>query len=70
MSLQGSEVARTRSRVAVSTRLGTPEEQTVARRDHAAAKLAAAIEKVVSEAPELTDEQRSRLAGLLRGGAK
>lgn len=70
MSLQGSEVARTRSRVAVATRLGTPEQQAVARRDHATATLAAHIEKIVAEAPPLTDDQRSRLAGLLRGGAK
>lgn len=40
-----------------------------ARLDLRAEKLAAHIAKVVAEAPPLTDEQRSRLAGLLRGGA-
>lgn len=63
----GSEVARTRSRVAVATRLGTPEEQAAARREHAAAKLADYIKRTVDAAPPLTEEQRSRLASLLRG---
>lgn len=35
----------------------------------AAAKLAAYIERVVDQAPPLTDEQIDRLALLLRGGA-
>lgn len=64
----GAEIARTRSRLATATRLGTPEELTEAKRNHAAAKLADVIDKVVAEAPPLTPEQRDRLAGLLRGG--
>lgn len=64
----GSEVARTRSRVAVATRLGTPSDVTEARRAHATAKLADYIRKTVDEAPPLTDAQRDRLASLLRGG--
>lgn len=67
-SLVGTEVARTRSRVALTTRLGTPEQREEAKRDHAAAKLAQYIERVVDEAPPLTPEQRDRLAVLLRGG--
>lgn len=39
-----------------------------ARRDLAAAKLADYIERVVSEAPDLSDQQREKLAQLLRGG--
>lgn len=39
-----------------------------ARRDLAAAKLADYIERVVSEAPDLSTEQREKLAQLLRGG--
>ena len=39
-----------------------------ARRDFRAARLAAYIEKVVAQAPPLTNEQRDRLALLLRGG--
>lgn len=67
-SLVGTEVAQTRSRVAVAARRGTPDEVAEAKRDHAAAKIAAHIAKVVAEAPPLTPEQRDRLAGLLRGG--
>ncbi len=40
-----------------------------ARRDLAAVKLEAYIQRVVDEAPELTAEQKSRLALLLRGGS-
>lgn len=65
----GSEVARTRSRVAVAARLGTPNDQEIARRDHAAAKLADYIARTVDAAPTLTAEQSDRLAVLLRGGS-
>lgn len=41
-----------------------------ARRDLRAAKLEEHIQKVVDEAPPLTDEQRVRLAGLLSGGGR
>lgn len=40
-----------------------------ARRNLRCERLAAYIERVVDEAPPLTDDQRSRLAGLLRGAA-
>jgi len=65
----GSEVARTRSRVAVTARLGTPADIEAARQDHAAAKLADYVAKVVAEAPPLSPAQRDRIAILLRGGA-
>ncbi len=40
-----------------------------ARRDYAAQALADHIAQVVAQAPPLTNEQRERLALLLRGGA-
>ena len=68
-SLVGTELARTRSRVATATRLGNAAEVEQAKRDHAAAKLEDYIARVVDAAPPLTVEQRDRLAALLRGGA-
>lgn len=68
-ALKGSEIARTRSRIAVAARQGTPEQQAEARRDHAAAKLRDYITRVVDAAPPLTEAQRADLAALLRGGA-
>lgn len=64
-----SEVQHHRARVAVLARVGTDEERTDARRDLAVAKIAQYVERVVAEAPPLTDEQRERLAGLLNGAA-
>jgi hypothetical protein len=60
-----------RARVAHAVRYHGPDAPEVAdaRRDLAAANLAAYIEKTVSNAPPLTAEQRDRLALLLRGGA-
>lgn len=63
------EVARTRSAVGVASRARDPEAISEARRDHAAAKLAAVIQRTVDSAPPLTDAQRDRLALLLRGAA-
>ncbi len=64
---KGSEVAKTRARIATATRTGTPDDVAEARRAHATASLAAHIARVVAEAPPLTDEQKSRLTVLLRG---
>jgi len=47
---------------------GSPDLVTEARRDYAAEKLAAYIERVVADAPPLTAGQRDRLALLLRSG--
>jgi hypothetical protein len=44
-----------------------PELRAAAKRDLAAANIAAYIEKVVAEAPPLSNEQREKLALLLRG---
>lgn len=68
-AFRGSRVAQTRSRVATTARLGTPEEQAQARRDHAAATLESHISRIVGAAPPLTAEQRDRLAALLRPSA-
>lgn len=63
------EIFKARSRVGVSSRRKNPEELDCARRDLACANIAAAVEKHLAAAPPLTDDQRSRLAGLFAGGA-
>lgn len=57
-----------RARVAVLTRDHGPDSPLVAdaRRDLRAARLADYVERVVSIAPPLTDEQRDRVAALLK----
>lgn len=62
--------ARTiQAKLAAEVRYRPEEDHSDLRRDHAAAKLADYITKVVHSAPPLTAEQRDRLAVLLRGGA-
>lgn len=59
------------ARVARTAHYGTPEEQSEARRDFAAAKIESAVEKALATAPPLTPAQIKRITGLLRsGGAK
>ena len=62
------ETARHRARVAgIALKRGADDpEIALARRDLEASKLADHIERVLAEAPPLTDEQRSKLAELLR----
>lgn len=57
-----------RARVAALTRSRTPDDPELvdARRNLAAERLAAYIEKTVSAAPPLSDAQRLRLTDLLR----
>ncbi len=69
-------VAKARSRVAVATKKhkNKPNDSSSlvlqeARRDLAAAKLEAYIQRVVDESPRLSPEQRDRLALLLRGAS-
>lgn len=66
-----SQALHHRGRVAALTRSRTPDdpELVAARRDLAAANLAAYVSRVVAAAPPLSAEQRDRLAILLRGGA-
>ena len=62
-----SAVHTARARAAVLTRHhGADSPKTLnAHRDLAAEKIAAYIERTVAAAPPLSDEQRTRLAGLL-----
>lgn len=62
-------VLQARSAKAVAVRRGDRAAAEEATRDLAAAKIAQYIERVVADAPPLTDSQRSRLAALLTGGA-
>ena len=39
-------------------------------RDLAAERIAQYVERILSDAPALTDDQRDRIAGLLRGGPR
>ncbi len=64
----GSELARTRSKLATATRLGTEAEVAEARRDHAAAKIASVIEQAIADAPPLRPDQVDRITAILRGG--
>ena len=62
------QVAAARARVAALSRpdAGDDTRRAEARRDLNAAKLEAYIEKTLAAAPPLSEEQRSRLAELLR----
>ena len=51
-----------------SKRTGDPISAADKRRDYAAAKLEDYIRRVVETAPPLTQDQRSRIAALLRSG--
>jgi hypothetical protein len=64
------EVARARARVATNVRHGHHDAADEARRDLLAAKLAEQIKRAVAGAPPLTDEQRRRLAAIIRGGTE
>lgn len=64
-----SEVQHLRAVLANTCRRGTEEDILKVRRDLAFAKIQQYAERVVAEAPPLTDEQSARLAGLL-GGVK
>lgn len=68
MSISFDAPVQTRARLGVEARRGDPIRIEQATRDHAAAKIAAYIERVVASAPPLTDDQRLQLATLLRGG--
>lgn len=63
-----SEVLKARAALGVASRRGDDEAATDARRDLAAAKIAAYIEKIVADAPPLTDEQRDRLSAIIGAG--
>ena len=53
-----------------SKRTGDPISAADKRRDYAAAKLEDYIRRIVDQAPPLTEDQRSRIAALLRTGGE
>lgn len=59
-----------RAKIAYSKRYGRDDEAAEARRDLRASRLEAQIRTVVDTWPPLTDEQLTRLAGLLRPVAR
>ncbi|MBS9533545.1 hypothetical protein KIH27_08080 [Mycobacterium sp. M1] len=61
-------VAHHRAKIAAKSRVLAPDDPELAtdRRDLRAANVEAYITKVLAERPPLTDEQRTRLAELLR----
>lgn len=61
-----SDVLKARSALGVATRAGDAQTIIKARRNLAAANLAAFIQKTISEAPPLTEEQLNRIAVILR----
>lgn len=64
--MSSSEVKSLQGKKAAAVRWASPNAGEVAR-DLAAAKIAAYIERVVSAAPPLTNDQRARLTALLSG---
>ena len=67
-----SEVQQARNHLGVIARRhkDNPAAVEAARRDLAAAKLQDYITRTVDAAPELTAEQRTRLAAILQGGGR
>lgn len=64
------DISYERGRVGALSRSRQPNdpELIAARRNLKALKLEEHIRRVIAEAPPLTDEQRQRIAGLLRAG--
>lgn len=65
-AFKGSALAKARSQVAVAHRKRDPEAIEDANRDFATEKIADYVTRVLDSAPPLSDEQRCRLAELLR----
>lgn len=61
-----SEVLQARAAVGVAARRRDPAAERAARRDLAAAKLAAFVSQTIAAAPPLTNAQRDRIVHLLR----
>ncbi|WP_326548702.1 hypothetical protein QGN32_11610 [Mycolicibacterium sp. ND9-15] len=61
-------IAHHKARVAAYTRSRTPDDPDflAAKRDLAEARISDYVERVLAQAPPLNDEQRTRLAELLR----
>jgi hypothetical protein len=71
MAQLSSAALRERGKIAALSRSRRPDDPELveARRNLRAERLADHVRKVVAEAPSLTDEQRDRIAAILRGGA-
>jgi hypothetical protein len=65
-AFKGSPLAKARSDVAVAHRRRDPRAIEEARQRFATEKIADHIKRVLAQAPPLTDEQRAKLAELLR----
>ena len=65
-AFKGSRLAKARSSVGVAHRKKDPEAIEAATRDFATEKIAHYVTRVLADAPPLSDEQLTRIAGLLR----
>lgn len=64
-----ASVLAARGRLGYASKTRSPRAIEIASRDLAAAKIEQYVERVVSESPPLTPEQRDRIAGLLSRSA-
>lgn len=62
-----SRLRTMQAKSAAARRWQTPDRERI-ERDYAAERIAAYVEKIVADAPPLTNEQRDRLTAILRGG--
>lgn len=67
---ENSEILSARSALGLATRRGDEDGKVEARRALAAAKVAAYIERALSEAPPLTEAQGERLRTVLGGALR
>lgn len=67
--MSSTKLKRAVSRAGSAARWGTPDDAVAARRELAEARIEEYVTRILADAPPLTDSQRDRLAGLLRGGA-
>ncbi len=65
-----SAVLQARARIGVAVRQGDAVAAENAARDLAAAKIEQYVQRVVADAPPLSDQQRRELAALFTGGAR
>jgi hypothetical protein len=63
------DAARLRSQIGYAAQHGNHDREQKKRRDLRAALLYEHVERTLKELPPLTDEQRDRVASLLRGGS-
>lgn len=66
MPAASPELRLATAKAGAAARWADPEAAAEARRDLAAERLAVAVQRIVDQAPPLTDEQRARIGALLR----